>query len=74
MFTLKYKFLSLKNLGIAVEYFPGYTNRKVNLHSLDVVLLSFILRGTGRHLIEIRVSGSAANGLRTVNPRHVKPS
>lgn len=52
MFTLKHKFLSLKNLGIAVEYFPGYTNRKVNLHSLDVVLLSFILRGTGRHLIE----------------------
>ena len=52
MFALKRKFPSLKNLGIAVEYFPGYTNRKANLHSLDVVLLSFILRGCGRHLID----------------------
>jgi len=43
---------SLGALGIAVEYFPRYINRKIRLHSLDVVLLSFILRGCGTHTID----------------------
>ncbi|MDB6128112.1 MAG: AraC family transcriptional regulator [Verrucomicrobia bacterium] len=43
---------SLKSLGIAVEYFPGYVNLTSSLHSLDVVLLSFIVRGRGRHIID----------------------
>ena len=43
---------SLRSLGIAVEYFPRYVNLTPSLHSLDVVLLSFIVRGRGRHIIE----------------------
>jgi AraC-like DNA-binding protein len=41
----------LKTHGLAVEYFPGYINRKVSMHGLDVVLVSVILRGRGQHLI-----------------------
>ena len=42
---------SLKRHGLAVEYFPHYVNRRKTLHSLDVVLLSFTLRGRGRHVL-----------------------
>jgi len=53
MFTVlrKRHLSSLRTLGLAVEYFPGYVNRKVRMHSLDVVLLSFVVRGRGRHII-----------------------
>ncbi|MCE9613609.1 MAG: AraC family transcriptional regulator [Lentisphaerae bacterium] len=43
---------TLATLGVGVEYFPGYVNRRVNLHALDAVLLSFILRGRGQHIID----------------------
>lgn len=43
---------SLRPLGIGVEYYPNYVNRIAAPHSLDVVLISFILRGRGRHLID----------------------
>lgn len=36
---------------MAVQYFPKYIHRVENLHSLDVVLLSVILRGRGRHIL-----------------------
>jgi hypothetical protein len=49
---LKRRLDSLRTLGVAVEYFPHYVNRTVELHSLDVVLLSFILRGRGHHQID----------------------
>lgn len=38
-------------LGFAVEYFPRYVNLQPKMHSPGVVLLSFILRGEGRHLL-----------------------
>lgn len=38
-----------------MEYFPRYINRVENLHSIDVVLLSVILRGRGRHLLDDEV-------------------
>jgi AraC-like DNA-binding protein len=50
--NLTKRFPTLKTLGVAAEYFPCYINREVNLHPLDVVLLSFILRGRGRHYLE----------------------
>lgn len=50
-FRIKQRLPSLRSLGIAVEYFPHYVNRRTRLHGLDVVLLSFILRGRGRHMI-----------------------
>ncbi len=42
---------ALDKLGVAVRFFPNYTNRKLRLHSPDIVLLSFILAGTGRHYL-----------------------
>ena len=50
-YRFKRRMPSLRSLGIAVEYFPRYINREINLHALDVVLLTFILRGRGRHVI-----------------------
>jgi len=43
---------SLRTLGVGVDYYPRYVNRKVRLHSLDVVLLTFILNGRGHHIID----------------------
>ncbi len=42
---------SLRTQGFEVEYFPAYVNSRKRLHSLDIVLLSCILRGHGRHYI-----------------------
>lgn len=41
----------LQELGMATQYFPRYTNARLMIHRLDVVLLSFIIRGNGVHLI-----------------------
>jgi AraC-like DNA-binding protein len=43
---------SIRRLGLAVEYFPKYVHREENLHAVDVVLLSVILRGRGEHLLD----------------------
>lgn len=43
---------SLEILGLAVESFPRYVHRTVALHAVDVVLLSFIVRGRGYHYID----------------------
>ncbi len=54
-FSPRNRLPSLRRHGIAVEYFPRYVHREKNLHSLDVVLLSVILGGRGRHLLDDRV-------------------
>ncbi|HEY3376996.1 MAG TPA: AraC family transcriptional regulator [Armatimonadota bacterium] len=41
----------LQTLGFAVEYFPHYVNRQLNLHSPGIVLLSFIIKGRGHHIL-----------------------
>jgi AraC-like DNA-binding protein len=46
---------SIRRIGLGVEYFPHYVNREENLHSVDVVLLSVILRGRGRHRLDDEV-------------------
>jgi AraC-like DNA-binding protein len=43
---------SVRSYGLAVEYFPRYIHREKDLHSLDVVLLSVILRGRGHHILD----------------------
>ena len=43
---------SLRLLGFDVELFTGYTNQHFSPHRVDVVLLSFIVRGAGRHVID----------------------
>jgi len=45
------KFKSLRTLGVAVEYFPCYVNRKLNMHTLDVVLMTWIVRGRAVHIM-----------------------
>ncbi len=42
---------NLKTLGVAVRYFPSYVNTKLHMHGTDIVLLSFILKGTGKHYL-----------------------
>ena len=45
-------FPSLKRYGLAVEYFPRYVNRLYRPHSpADIVLLSVIVGGRGRHVL-----------------------
>ena len=50
-YPIHHRFPSIRKYGLAVEYFPRYVHQEENLHSVDVVLLSFILRGRGRHLL-----------------------
>jgi len=45
---------TLAQIGLATQWFPHYTNDKLITHRLDVVLLSFIIRGSGEHLIDDR--------------------
>ncbi len=44
-------FDSLETIGLAAEYFPHYVNSRPGPHMVDVVLLSLIIRGSGRHLM-----------------------
>lgn len=45
---------TLQEIGVATQNFPNYANDKLFVHRLDVVLLSFIMRGTCMHLIDDR--------------------
>lgn len=38
--------------GIAVEHYPHYHNPKVDLHAINVLLVSFVVSGQGRHVID----------------------
>lgn len=38
-------------LGFGIEWFPGYINQTVRQHALDIVLLTCVTRGHGRHLM-----------------------
>lgn len=46
------RFESLRSLGLAVEFYPNYVHRTAELHKLDVVYISLILRGRGFHHID----------------------
>ena len=50
----KGRFDSLERIGLAAEYFPPYVNPKPGPHMVDVVLLSLIISGSGRHLMRDR--------------------
>lgn len=45
---------TLSQIGLATQWFPQYSNDTLVTHQLDVVLLSFIIRGAGEHLIDDR--------------------
>lgn len=65
--NLKRRFPSLARLGLAIEYFPRYVHRTIQLHSLDVVLLTFVRRGRGRHLIDREVFDERGASLAVTN-------
>ena len=50
--AIQHPFEWVKRLGFSVQYFPAYINRTRRLHAVPVVLISFMLRGHGRHFIE----------------------
>ena len=59
---------ALELYGIASEPFPGYVNPVLGLHGVDVVLLTFVLAGEGRHVIgdvEYRVTAPSVGITRT---------
>ena len=51
VYGVQRQFPSLKRYGLAAQYFPRYRNRSEKQESLDVVLLSVIIRGRSRHLL-----------------------
>ena len=46
------QFPTLRRLGFAVQSFPRYVNRRPKLHRVDAVLLTFVVRGNGFHVME----------------------
>jgi AraC-like DNA-binding protein len=40
---------ALEQFGVAVEYYPSYINPAPEPHGVDALLVSFTVRGTGRH-------------------------
>src|SRR6266542_4585885 len=41
----------LESIGMAAQYFPGYTHRSLDLHSPAIVLFSFFVRGHCWHIL-----------------------
>lgn len=50
--SIKPQIPSLRNVGFAVDYYHAYRAPSPQLHGTDVVLLSFIARGQGKHLLQ----------------------
>ena len=63
-YPMHYRLPSIRRHGLAVEYFPRYIHREEDLHTVDVVLLSVILRGRGYHRLDneiLPVSGCSVD-------------
>lgn len=43
---------TLEQHGVAAERFTDFVSPTLDLHAVDVVLLTFVLRGTGRHVLD----------------------
>lgn len=42
---------TLNEIGVYVDYYPDYSHHEYEPHSTDVILLSFIITGTGVHIL-----------------------
>jgi AraC-like DNA-binding protein len=54
MSRLKYwkeRYPSLETVGLAVQYFPRYVHQVNEPHGLAVVLLTYVVKGRGRHVM-----------------------
>lgn len=47
--SLRHAHPSLDSTGVAVEWFENYVNPRPDVHDLDVVLLTFVVEGSGTH-------------------------
>jgi AraC-like DNA-binding protein len=50
--SVKKQFDTLEKFGLATKYFPCYVNLDESPHKVDVVLLTFIIKGQGVHLMD----------------------
>lgn len=50
--TVRGRHATLERHGIAAERFPAFVNPVLDLHGVDVVLLTFVLDGTGHHVVD----------------------
>jgi AraC-like DNA-binding protein len=55
------RFGSLRSLGFAVQHFPRYVNVRLRPHMVDVVLMTVIISGRGKHVID-EITLPAARG------------
>ena len=62
----------LRRHGLAVQYFHRYVNRTERQHELDVVLLSVVVRGHGRHVMgdEVHHETGGSVGVTHYGQRH----
>lgn len=49
---IKDQFETLNSIGLATKHFPCYVNKSPSPHKIDVVLLSFIIKGQGVHIMD----------------------
>ncbi|MGB8354567.1 MAG: AraC family transcriptional regulator [Chthoniobacteraceae bacterium] len=52
MARLSHWFSSVQRVGVAVHYIPHYVRTSLLLHTLDVVLISFTVRGRATHFLD----------------------
>ena len=45
-------FLQLRTYGLGIQHYPRWVNTRLNLHGIDVVLITFIVHGRCRHIME----------------------
>ncbi len=61
------RFKELESSGITTEYFPCYNTQNKNLHSLDIILLSYIISGNVIHYVDDKEYQEEANSLSIIN-------
>lgn len=57
----------LNSTGLAVEYFPKFTQKAHDFHTHDFVEILFVLNGTFRHVTADRTYDESAGGLTILN-------
>lgn len=49
--SIRARLPALDRFGVAIEWYDSYTNGEPRLHALDVVLLTLVISGRGRHVL-----------------------
>jgi len=59
--------IRLNSVGLAVEYFPSFTQKSHDFHTHDFVEILFVLSGTFRHVLADRTYDESPGGLTILN-------